>query len=63
MPGAPWHFSKSQLPAPGIPCFQGESNEEVLSQLGLSASAIAELTVAGVLKKATSTTAAKALSD
>lgn len=63
MPGAPWHFGKSQLPAPGIPYFQGESNEEVLSQLGLSASAIDELTLAGVLKKGNSTTAAKALSD
>lgn len=63
MPGAPWHFGKSQLPAPGIPYFQGESNEEVLSQLGLSASAIDELTLAGVLKKGNSTTAARALSD
>lgn len=63
MPGAPWHFSKSELPPPGIPYFQGESNEEVLSQLGLSASAIDELTLAGVLKKGNSTTAARALSD
>lgn len=63
MPGAPWHFGKSQLPAPGIPYFQGESNEEVLAQLGLSASAIDELTLAGVLKKGNSTTAARALSD
>jgi CoA:oxalate CoA-transferase len=63
MPGAPWHFGKSQLPAPGIPYFQGESNEEVLLQLGLSASAIDELTLAGVLKKGNSATGARALSD
>lgn len=63
MPGAPWHFSKSQLPPAGIPYFLGESNEEVLSQLGLSPSVIAELTQAGVLKKGTSATAARVKVD
>jgi crotonobetainyl-CoA:carnitine CoA-transferase CaiB-like acyl-CoA transferase len=64
MPGAPWHFSKSRLPAPGIPHFRGESNEEVLSQLGLTASAIDEFTLAGILKKdSSSATVATALSN
>ena len=63
MPGAPWHFSKSQLPPAGIPYFLGESNEEVLSQLGLSPSVIAELSQAGVLKKGSSATAMKVKVD
>ncbi|MFP3562981.1 CaiB/BaiF CoA transferase family protein [Paraburkholderia sp. SIMBA_030] len=37
MPGPPWHFSRSDLPAPGVPYFQGECNEEVLSARGMSA--------------------------
>ncbi len=37
MPGAPWRFSHSRLPAPGIPYFQGESNDELLAELGVSA--------------------------
>ena len=37
MPGAPWRFSRSRLPAPGIPYFQGESNDELLAELGVSA--------------------------
>lgn len=36
MPGPPWRFSRSQLPAPGLPYFQGECNSEVLSERGLS---------------------------
>ncbi len=30
MPGAPWRFSASELPPPGIPAFQGEHNAELL---------------------------------
>lgn len=43
MPGAPWRFSRSRLPAPGIPYFQGESNDELLAELGLSASDVENL--------------------
>jgi len=33
MPGNPWIFSRSELPAPGTPAFQGEHNEEILNEL------------------------------
>jgi CoA:oxalate CoA-transferase len=33
MPGNPWIFSQSQLPAPGAPAFQGEHNIEILKEL------------------------------
>jgi CoA:oxalate CoA-transferase len=33
MPGNPWIFSSSELPAPGAPAFQGEHNEEILTEL------------------------------
>lgn len=36
MPGNPWIFSKSQLPAPGAPAFQGEHNDEILQQFEIS---------------------------
>src|SRR6266403_3161690 len=32
MPGNPWIFSRSELPAPGAPAFQGEHNEEILKE-------------------------------
>ena len=37
MPGPPWRFSRSKLPAPGLPYFQGESNDELLAEYGVSA--------------------------
>lgn len=37
MPGPPWHFSRSDLPAPSLPCFQGECDAEVLSERGIGA--------------------------
>ena len=43
MPGAPWHFSQSELPLPGSPAFQGEHNVEVLSEHNLSAALIQDL--------------------
>jgi crotonobetainyl-CoA:carnitine CoA-transferase CaiB-like acyl-CoA transferase len=43
MPGNPWIFSRSELPAPGAPAFQGEHNEEILSERNLSANEIADL--------------------
>lgn len=33
MPGNPWIFSQSRLPAPGVPAFQGEHNIEILKEL------------------------------
>lgn len=36
MPGVPWRFSRSRLPKPGAPSFQGEDNELVLSRAGLT---------------------------
>jgi CoA:oxalate CoA-transferase len=43
MPGAPWIFTKSQLPAPGVPAFQGEHNAEVLSEYSVPAEEIESL--------------------
>ncbi len=33
MPGNPWIFSQSELPASGSPAYQGEHNEEILKEL------------------------------
>jgi CoA:oxalate CoA-transferase len=33
MPGNPWIFSRSELPAPGSAAFQGEHNEQILREL------------------------------
>src|SRR5262249_11524526 len=33
MPGNPWIFSQSELPAPGAPAYQGEHNEDILGEL------------------------------
>ncbi|WP_338811374.1 CaiB/BaiF CoA-transferase family protein (plasmid) [Agrobacterium leguminum] len=43
MPGNPWKFSRSRLPDPGFPAFQGEDNEAVLNELGISPDKIREL--------------------
>jgi crotonobetainyl-CoA:carnitine CoA-transferase CaiB-like acyl-CoA transferase len=50
MPGSPWRFSRSRLPAPGLPYFQGESNVEVLGSLGIPAHKAEELRARGVLR-------------
>ncbi len=49
MPGNPWRFSQSVLPAPGTPAFQGEHNEEILIENNVSASHIEDLKQRGVL--------------
>lgn len=36
LPGRPWQFSESKLPVPTEPAFQGEHNQDVLAELGLS---------------------------
>jgi CoA:oxalate CoA-transferase len=43
MPGNPWIFGRSELPAPGAPAFQGEHNEEILKELQVSEGRIREL--------------------
>lgn len=49
MPGAPWRFSESQLPAPGIPAFQGEHNVELLEERGVDPAVIQDLQARRVL--------------
>ena len=43
MPGNPWIFSRSQLPPPGIPAFQGEHNDEILAERHVSPDEIADM--------------------
>jgi CoA:oxalate CoA-transferase len=43
MPGNPWIFSSSELPAPGSPAFQGEHNEKILKELQVPEARIREL--------------------
>jgi CoA:oxalate CoA-transferase len=43
MPGNPWIFSHSDLPAPGPPAYQGEHNRDILAELQISAEAISDL--------------------
>jgi crotonobetainyl-CoA:carnitine CoA-transferase CaiB-like acyl-CoA transferase len=43
MPGNPWLFSRSQLPPPGSPAFQGEHNQEILAERGVPADRIETL--------------------
>ncbi|MDM0037396.1 CaiB/BaiF CoA-transferase family protein [Variovorax sp. J22G21] len=50
MPGPPWRFGSSELPAPGVPYFQGESNSAVLGELGLTEERIEALRTQGVLR-------------
>lgn len=50
MPGAPWRFGGAELPAPGLPYFQGESNDEILADLGWGSERIQALKTGGVLR-------------
>ncbi len=43
MPGNPWIFSRSTLPPPGSPTYQGEDNEQILEERGISPERIADL--------------------
>lgn len=43
MPGNPWIFSKSVLPQPGVPSFQGEHNDEILRLIDVAAADIDSL--------------------
>lgn len=43
MPGTPWRFSESELPAPGVPSFQGEDNAEILAERNVAPNLIESL--------------------
>ena len=43
MPGNPWIFSRSELPTPGSPAFQGEHNEEILAERHIAPEKVADL--------------------
>jgi CoA:oxalate CoA-transferase len=49
MPGNPWLFSRSTLPPPGSPAFQGEHNEEILKEYGVPADRIEALRQRSIL--------------
>lgn len=49
MPGAPWHFSESVLPEPGIPSFQGEDNHAILAERNVDPALVASLETRRVL--------------
>ena len=49
MPGAPWKFSKSVLPPPGQPSFQGEHNTEVFGELNVAPEKLDDLRTRNIL--------------
>jgi CoA:oxalate CoA-transferase len=49
MPGNPWIFSRSELPAQGAPAFQSEHNEEILKELCMPADRIRDMQQRNVL--------------
>jgi crotonobetainyl-CoA:carnitine CoA-transferase CaiB-like acyl-CoA transferase len=49
MPGNPWIFSRSELPAPGAPAFQGEHNEQILRELCMPEDQIRDMQKRNVL--------------
>jgi crotonobetainyl-CoA:carnitine CoA-transferase CaiB-like acyl-CoA transferase len=55
VPAPPWRFGASALPDAGLAPFQGEHNEEILQELGLSAETIAELKAKGITVSAVPT--------
>lgn len=52
VPAPPWKFSASMLPDAGMAPFQGEHNDDVMAELGLSEATIAELKAKGILVNA-----------
>ena len=43
MPGNPWLFSRSQLPPPGAPAYQGEHNEAILAEHNVDPDKVADM--------------------
>jgi hypothetical protein len=41
--GNPWIFSRSELPAPGVPAYQGEHNDEILAERNVDAEKVADM--------------------
>jgi crotonobetainyl-CoA:carnitine CoA-transferase CaiB-like acyl-CoA transferase len=52
LPGHPWHFSENKLDETSPPAFQGEHNELILKDLGLTESEIAACVGANMLFRA-----------
>ncbi len=49
MPGPPWRFSRSTLPKPGAPAYQGEHNAELLAERNVAPDVIEDLRQRSVL--------------
>ncbi|HZB92761.1 MAG TPA: CoA transferase [Stellaceae bacterium] len=49
MPGPPWRFSRSTLPGPGAPAYQGEHNAELLAERKVAPDVIEDLSRRRVL--------------
>lgn len=49
MPGNPWIFSRSELPSPGVPAYQGEHNEDILGGLDIPAEQVRDLQQRNIL--------------
>ena len=49
MPGNPWIFSRSELPLPGMPAYQGEHNEDILGRLDFAPERIRDLQQRNIL--------------
>ena len=58
MPGNPWIFSGSTLPAPGVPAFQGEHNHEILTETNVPEEVIKDLQQRRILLSRRSVTGA-----
>ena len=43
MPGPPWRFSRSTLPGPGAPAYQGEHNAELLAERNVASDVVEDL--------------------
>jgi crotonobetainyl-CoA:carnitine CoA-transferase CaiB-like acyl-CoA transferase len=49
MPGNPWIFSQSHLPAPGVAAYQGEHNKEILKELNVPEEKVRDLQQRNIL--------------
>lgn len=49
MPGNPWIFSRSELPSPGVPAYQGEHNEDILGELDVPTEKVRDLQERNIL--------------
>lgn len=49
MPGNPWIFSRSKLPSPGSPAYQGEHNAEILAERNIAPEQILDMKKRNIL--------------